>query len=137
MPSPFCRSTSLSALRPDAARYKARADCSTAILGSLIQSLAAEDLFPVPGGPEDIFESAGALKQRLVRVVENIQTPGVPGPGGRGYVAEESHAGCNPKERLLKLLNDVMETSTCAPNEAQMRHLEKTAEQIGGGASLR
>ncbi|KAJ4417731.1 hypothetical protein N0V82_006005 [Gnomoniopsis sp. IMI 355080] len=133
--SPFCRSTAVSGMSSDSARYKVRADCTAAILGSMIQSLAAEELFPYPESPEDIFESAGALRHRLVRVVEGIQTLGIPNGTGTAFIDESVHAGCNPKKRLLKWLD--AERPRCAPTQAQIRHLEETAERIGVGESAR
>lgn len=108
---PFCRSNQISSLRPDIARSKARADCNATIMGSLVEGLAAEDLFPLPAGPEDIFESAKALKTRLSKVAASIQTLGISSGGKQasaGHIDSAFHAGCNPKHKLMKQLDDIM-----------------------------
>lgn len=137
----YCRSNQLSSLRSDTARTKARADCNAAILGSLVQELAAGDLFPVPAGPEDIFESAQALKTRLNKVATSIQTLGISGgacegAGGRnqasaGHIDSTFHAGCSPSQRLVKQLDDVMSMARCGATPEQTRHLQGQARDIG------
>lgn len=122
-------------------RSKARADCNAAILGSLLESLAAEDLFPLPRGPEDIFESAQALKMRLAKVADGIQTLGISGGGhdGAGHRAQAPprhidsmfHAGCNPNLKLLRQLGEVMSMARCHCTPEQTRHLQRRAGDIG------
>lgn len=142
--STFCRSNQLSSLRSDTARAKARRDCDVAIVGSLVQTLAAEDLFPVPTGPEDVFEGAQALSTRLTRAAASIQTIGIPG-GGRdggaagsrlavqaGHVDSVFHASCNPSQKLLKQLNDIMAAARCVASPAHVKHLEQQAKEISG-----
>lgn len=69
--------------------------------------------------------------------MKGVETLGVPGAGGKGVVGEEAHAGCNPREKLLRLLNDVIGTPMCAPTDAQKMHLVRTAVRIDGGEGLR
>lgn len=146
--STFCRSNQLSSLRSDTARAKARRDCDVAIVGSLVHALAAEDLFPLPAGPGDVFESARALRARLASAAASIQTIGIPGGGGRdggaaaagsrssavqaGHVDSAFHAGCSPSQKLLRQLGDVIAAARCGPSPAHVKHLEQQAKEIRG-----
>lgn len=70
------------------------------------------------------------LKQRLIRVVQGIETLGVLGGAGTASIGEEAHAGCNPKEKLVKLLNDAVDRPTCWLSEAHTTHFDKMAERL-------
>lgn len=112
-------------MRSQESRDKARADCDAAMLGSLIQELAAADLFPIPAG-EDIFESAISLKDKLTSVSRGIKTLGIPVPG-------ERHVDCHPGDRLLKQLDEVMFLAReAAVTDSQIEHLKKQAMEIEG-----
>lgn len=130
--SPLCRYNGAEYRQPNP---KARADCHVAILGSIIQCLAAEDLFPLPAGTDEVFESAAALKERLLRVVRNIKTPGVQGDpthrAMRGCISHQLHAGCSPVGQLTRQLDDAMCGAKCEATDAHVKHLER---EIGGGS---
>lgn len=77
------------------------------------------------------------LQQRLLRVVRGIETLGVPGEGDKASVGAEAHAGCNPKERLRKLLHEALVNPKCELAEVHRKHFKMTAERIGVGESVR
>lgn len=138
--SAFCRCSKINLTHPETARNKARADCNNAILGSIIQALAAEDLFPFPTGPKDVFESASDLNKRLLRVVRSLETLGAPHGTAKGsnktvwqVELHEMHKVCSQKEKLEWQLNDVMRQIKCRATPAHIKHLALAAREVGGG----
>lgn len=136
----YCRSNQVSSLSAEAARTKARADCNAVILGSLVQEFSARDLFPVPLGPEEIFESAPELRRRIADALAAVQTLGIPlgsaagtaaGRAPTGHVDAAFHVGCKPSSKLLKNLDEAMSTASVEATPAHIRHLSMQAELIG------
>lgn len=136
----YCRSNQVSSLRVDAARTKARADCNAVILGSLVQELAARDLFPAPAAPEDVSESAPALQGRIAAAFAAVQTLGIPAgslagtAGSRapaGHVDAAYHVGCNPSYKLLRQLDEAASATVFEATAAHVRHLDRQAKLIG------
>lgn len=82
-------------------------------------------MFPYPSDPEGILESVAMLKQRLIRVVEGIETLGVLGGAGTASMGEEAHAGCNPKAKLVRLLRETALKPICELSKAHRAHFDK------------
>ncbi|CAN8104084.1 unnamed protein product [Discula destructiva] len=134
--SALCRGD-LVAFDNEAARIKARSDCDAAILGSLIQGLVAENLFPLPVDAQEVFEGVGLLRNRLVRVVSSIKTPGLPGsavkPSIRLSVSDELHTRCKPKDQMLSQLDHELRQVKCEATPMHVEHLERMRKEIEGG----
>lgn len=77
------------------------------------------------------------LQQRLFRVVHGIETLGIPGGGDKASMGAEAHAGCNPRERLIKLLDEALEDQKYELSDVHRKHFKKTAERIGVSESVR